>query len=109
MKSDHELAAHLCSFERSFLNSAVRRSRAVSDLLADDFVEFSSSGRTFDKTQTIILLEQSSPITITASDMRATRLADGVVLITYRARHDGQPSTHSLRSSIWQLRGGKWQ
>jgi|1186.fasta_scaffold1167026_2 hypothetical protein len=109
MEVDQELAAQLYSLEQSLLDPAVRQSSAVFDLLAEDFVEFGSSGRRLDRTQTIAALQQTSPGTITATDMRATHLANTVVLVTYRACRHGHPAVHSLRSSIWQLRGGKWQ
>jgi hypothetical protein len=68
MKSNQELAKHLYSLEQSLLDPAVRQSSAVYDFLADGFVEFASSEETFDETQVIVSLQQSSPMAITAID-----------------------------------------
>ena len=105
-----DLDAHICSLEMSLLDPAVRRSPVlVANLLADDFIEFGSSGRSFTKSQIIAALQEAPPVTITATGFRVTQLADTALLLTYRARRDGDPPGYSLRSSIWQLRGDKWR
>lgn len=109
MDSDEELARQLCELEMSLLTPAVRQSSAVSDLLADDFVEFGSSGNRWNKTEVVGLLRQAPAVRVTISEMRATRLDEAVFLITYRACRDGDPKVYSLRSSIWQFRSGRWQ
>jgi hypothetical protein len=109
MASDEDLTAHLCSLEESLLSPDVRRSSAVSDLLADDFVEFGSSGRTFGKTQIVDLLQQEPPTRATATDWTVRRLGKETALVTYRACQYSEPAAHSLRSSIWQFRRGRWQ
>ena len=54
MEADAALADLLRRLEVRLLQSDVRRSpTAVADLLADEFVEFGSSGRVFDKAQSI--------------------------------------------------------
>ena len=105
-----DLNAHICSLERSLLDPAVRRSPAlVAELLADDFIEFGSSGRRFTKVEIIAALQGAPPVTITATDFPVTQLADTALLLTYRASRDSDPPAYSLRSSIWQLRGHKWR
>ena len=55
MQVEHALA--LRELEERLLQPDVRRSpRAVADLLADEFVEFGSAGRIFDKPQIIAAL-----------------------------------------------------
>jgi hypothetical protein len=50
MKPEPNTADLLRSLEEQLLQSDIRRSAAkVGDLLADDFVEFGSSGRVFSK------------------------------------------------------------
>ncbi|MBT3362619.1 MAG: DUF4440 domain-containing protein [Chloroflexi bacterium] len=98
--------------EQRLLQPDVRRSaKDVSELLADDFIEYGSSGRVFDKKQVVEGLQGEDPAQLAMSDFEAKTLAPGVVLATYRAtRHnpDGQTS-QSLRSSIWKLIDGRWQ
>jgi hypothetical protein len=43
---------------------------------------------------------------IQASDFKAHEFAPGNVLISYRTIQD---DVHSLRTSLWQLRGDRWQ
>jgi hypothetical protein len=87
-------------------------------LLADEFIEFGSSGRIFDRRSVIDWLPQeqrhpeaqSTQWTIT--EFSARRLAPGVVLVTYRLairRDASAEETYSLRSSIWRSIGSKWQ
>jgi len=103
----------LRQLEQRLLEPEVRRSgEALGDLLADEFVEFGSSGRVYSKQSAIEGLAHARAIRITLSDFKATLLAPGVALATYRAiKHDeprGQMK-HSLRSSIWKLLDGRWQ
>jgi hypothetical protein len=111
MESEH--ADHLRTLEERLLQPDVRRSaQAVASLLADEFVEFGSSGRVFDKTQIIAALRDEPPIERVLSDFGSTVLAPGVVLVTYRiARRTAsdEPPQHLLRSSIWKLMDGRWQ
>lgn len=86
----------------------------LADLLADDFIEFGRSGHVYDKRQTIEALagEAGGPeaAALTAARFHVNELAEGVVLLTYRsARHEAGSATHSLRSSIWAWREGRWQ
>jgi hypothetical protein len=114
VQADNSQAQLLRRLEEHLLQADVRRSpAAVGDLLSDEFVEFGSSGRIFDKQQIITAL-RGEPTTSQRSvlDFRTTLLAPGVVLATYRlvrTDNDGEVWTHSLRSSIWKLVGERWQ
>ena len=103
----------LLELEQRLLEPQVRRNRSsVAALLADDFVEFGSSGRTFDKQQTLELLGSGAEVQLELIGFRARSLGSGVVLVTYRAmRREGPsgPGAESLRSSIWRLSEGRWQ
>ena|SRR5262249_42324488 len=98
--------------EERLLQPDVRRSaQAVAELLADEFIEFGSSGHVFTKQQIIASLQQESPTQLTLEEFRATALAQGVVLVTYRSvRHGAEGRrAYSLRSSIWRWNEGRWQ
>ena len=106
------LADVLRRLEERLLDPAVRGAAdAVADLLADDFVEFGSSGRVFDKRQVIASLQGEEPRQRSLSDFRAVLLAAGVALVTYRvhAIDASGTSTASLRSSIWRREGERWR
>lgn len=109
-----EIADHLRQLEERLLDPAVRKDPAVaSHLIADDFLEFGSSGRTFDKAAILETLSNEPPSPpILLTHFAARSLAADAVLITYRTtRHDPScnPTTSSNRSSIWVHRDNRWQ
>lgn len=113
MQVDPGLAQHLWNLETRLLQPSVRQSAdEVSTLLADEFIEFGSSGRIFTKQAIIDALHNESPTTRTVSDFKATGLSQDIILVTYRVTRketNGEPPTHSLRSSIWKLIDGGWR
>lgn len=78
---------------------------AVTALLHPDFEEYGASGRVWDRASIVAALSGDPGVSGTADDVRATRLADEVVLVTYRVA--GERTT--LRSSVWVLDGGEWR
>lgn len=113
MAAQGSLEEQLRLLEERLLQPEVRRSaEALGELLADEFVEFGSSGRVYSKRDAIEGLAHARTIRITLSDFKATLLAPGVALATYRAVKHDEPRAamkHSLRSSIWKLLDGRWQ
>jgi hypothetical protein len=91
--------------ERLLLPSVRASPDEVATLLADEFIEFGSSGRIYHKQQIILLLqqEQGGP-QCTLADFSARRLAADVVLVTYRV-----VESRTIRSSIWRSTNGRWQ
>jgi len=95
----------------------VRSSReAVSARLADDFLEFGSSGRVYDKHLTIDSLAKeglSDRVTLPeVRDFTARMIAIDAVLVLYRSVRQadgGVPERTTLRSSIWKLIDGRWR
>lgn len=103
------LKAHLYSLDVRLLHSDVRKSeKELNELLADDFMEFGSSGRVFDKKDILDRLPGEKDPEMTLTDFEARLLAENVVLTTYRVLNR-QNMKYSLRSSIWKLNEGKWQ
>jgi hypothetical protein len=102
----------LRSLEEQLLKPEVRGSPDEVDyLLADEFIEFGSSGRVYDKRQIIAALQQETPdptTRISLVDFVARRLAPEVILVTYRTIRPDRPESR-LRSSIWKLVEGRWQ
>lgn len=106
------LADDLRALEEQLLQTAFRRNRkAVSELLADDFREFGSSGRVWNKQQILDLLETEEGFTYSLNDFRAIELSRDTILVTYRltTHRRGGESRTTLRSSIWVMRDGSWQ
>jgi len=71
-------------------------------LLADDFVEFGSSGRIWTRYAILDLLERSPSALVPIDRFEIARLADDVTLVTYRA-------AGTNRASVWVRRDGRWQ
>ncbi|MEH2314342.1 MAG: DUF4440 domain-containing protein [Nostoc sp.] len=115
MKADYLEESLLCELEERLLQPDIRKSaKDIMDLLADEFIEFGSSGRVFDKQQIINSLQNEliKPLTQRAiTEFKTLVLATGVVLVTYRiVRHiSGEQPVHSLRSSIWKLNNDQWK
>jgi hypothetical protein len=107
------LEGRLSQLEEELLQPHVRATpETAAKLLADEFVEFGSSGRIYNKPQTLDTLRSETAAEFAMSDFRVLSLAPGAALTTYRvSRFDRQSnrSTLSLRSSIWKMKDGRWQ
>lgn len=110
---DELLLEQLFQLEQRLLQPEVRKSiDDLMSLLADDFLEFGSSGRIFNKQQVIEILSHAPRERMTLKDFQAKTLAPNVVLTTFRlVKHNesSEEMTNSLRSSIWKLIDGKWK
>lgn len=96
----------------SLLHDPSIRSNAsrLDDLLADEFREFGSSGRTYSKADILAELPAQSPMRISVSDFTVCGLGPDVCLATYRATIESEGSVRrSLRSSTWVYRSNRWQ
>jgi hypothetical protein len=107
---NHEtLSQQLRELEESLLVPHVRKSERLAELLADNFLEFGSSGRIYTKADLVATLQAELPVTQTTSEFRVAILAPHVALVTYRIHRHGAPPIYTLRSSIWQLKEAQWQ
>lgn len=113
MEAEESIEGVLRRLEESLLRADFRKSTEnVAALFAEDFIEFGSSGRVYNKAQIIEALENETPAQMTLTDFSAKRLSPDVFLVTYRATRHGSretPPAHSLRSSIWKREGGRWR
>jgi hypothetical protein len=100
------LSDDIHSLEGQLLDRGVRASTDDLDrLLADDFVEFGSSGRAYTKAEIIAALlagPSAGPGMPIMDEFRTLVLAPHVVLATYRFGH-------SLRSSLWRREVTGWR
>jgi hypothetical protein len=109
MTPEDALAAELQGLEEELLVPAVRKSTRLAELLADDFMEFGSSGRVYTKCDLVAVLQAESPVSQTTSDFKVTSLAPDVALLTYRIHRHSQPAVRTLRASVWRRAMGRWQ
>jgi len=101
--------------ETSLLKSEVRLSREkLNLLLADDFIEFGSSGLIYDKKEILDRLpknSQTSPVEFLVSDFAVKELSENLILATFKTDKILSDKSHliSLRSSIWRKTSDGWQ
>ena len=90
--------------ERSLQTPAIRSSaRALDALLHPDWSEIAPSGRSVDRQSTSMPLRPNS---VAVEDVQATRLADDVILLVWRAV---APECSTWHSSVWVRDDGRWR
>lgn len=109
-----EVTGHLRELEKSLLDPAVRRNRArLLGILAEDFLEFGSSGRVWTRKTIIDLLaKETAFVPPEIEDFHCAILAPELALVTYRTVRNDEKSgerLESLRSSIWTCATGEWK
>lgn len=97
--------ARVIELEQRLLEPDVRVNReTLMALLHEDFREFGTSGRAYDRDSIIQALLASGGSSANAFDFNATHLSPDVVLLTYRT------DSPSLRTSIWsRASDGAWR
>src|SRR5262245_21400147 len=84
--------------ERQLLDPALRADgEFVAGLLHPDYVEYGASGRVWDRDAVIAALQADPEVLAEAADFEPVRLAEDVVLLTFRLQGDRS----SLRCSVW--------
>jgi hypothetical protein len=86
MTPPDDLAAELKGLEEELLVPAVRKSTRLTELLADDFIEFGSSGRIYTKSNLVAVPLAEAPVARTTSNFKVTSLAPDFALLTYKIR-----------------------
>ena len=86
------------------------RKNDFEDLLAEDFCEFGSSGRIFDKEIELISVTEHGcdEIQFNIVDFEVIELTDCLVQARDTAEHK-QTGKKSLRSSLWRLENNQWR
>ncbi|MCA1029651.1 nuclear transport factor 2 family protein [Bacillus timonensis] len=104
-----EIEKNLYTLEQKLQLPNIRKNQAELDcLLADDFVEFGSSGRIWNKKEIIEGLLNETSYVITMEDFNVKWLGADVALVTYQVVGTSKVSA-SLRSSIWKKNENFWQ
>lgn len=93
--------------ELSLLTPTVRQSKnKLNYLLADNFLEFGSSGKIYNKEDQLNSLPFEEQKNFIVEDFNTVELAPKVILATYKVTINTQKS---LRSSLWKFDGKNWQ
>ncbi|MFD3445711.1 DUF4440 domain-containing protein [Microbacteriaceae bacterium 4G12] len=98
----------LYELEERLLKPEIRTSqKELKKILAEEFFEFGSSGKVLYKDEGV---DQNGigVVKMTLSDFEIHPLSEDVALTTYRIFNEIK-NQHSLRSSIWKFREGRWQ
>lgn len=106
--------SQLRKLEQSLLDLTVRRDGdRLRQLLAEDFLEFGSSGRVWTRKSIIDLLAaETNFLPPEIEEFQCSIIGEKVALVTYRTvRVDARTGERlaSLRSSIWVRRDGEWR
>ena len=108
-----DLTQHFYALETALLKPEVRSSREeLNRLLADDFMEFGSSGSVYHKPDTLQSLPISTDkVVFIVSDFTTKKLSEDFILTTFRTEKtiNDIDVIISLRSSIWRKTNGNWQ
>jgi len=109
----NEFTQKFYNLEALLLQPEVRSSREKLDtLLADDFMEFGSSGAIYKKSDTLQnLTTTTDKVVYEMSNFDAKELSDNFVLTTFRTKRtiNDFDVVNSLRSSLWKKTGDTWQ
>lgn len=112
-KTSEEICAQLRACEEALLDPAVRRDRArAAALLADDFIEFGSSGRIWTRDSILDLLATENYDPPAMEEFQCDLIGEDVALVTYKTvRADTASGLRAevLRSSIWIREAGDWR
>ena len=109
---DQAIFAELQRLELLLMDPAVRRDRdQVSSLLTDDFVEFGSSGRVWERDSILQLLATETYEAPAVEDFACRLLGEDIALTTYRSVRMKATAKRAvtLRSSIWKRKSGSWK
>lgn len=95
------------NLELLLLTPSVRQSTdQLRLLIADDFVEYGSSGRIYNKLDLLESLPEEKQECYAVEDFTSSELSKNVILATYKVTIG---TRQSLRSSIWRHNGSNWQ
>lgn len=108
----NELKDILYQLELSLVNQDNRYSiDKLNELLADDFIEYGSSGSIYNKEITISSLIGAPSPTYEIYDFEVISLSETFAQTRFKTNRTNLDGTKliSLRSSIWKKTDGKWQ
>lgn len=112
MKSIEKLILQL---ESDLLESETRKSpQKINEILADDFIEFTSSGSEYHYKSGDVFQEENdnNELFWEVVDFKIRQLSYDCILATYKViKHNesNENKKYSLRSSIWKYCDGKWK
>ncbi|MFZ0456502.1 MAG: DUF4440 domain-containing protein [Ignavibacteriaceae bacterium] len=103
MKNIKSIEKEIKNLEELLLKPDIRKSVSdLSKILAEDFIEFGSSGMIFTKKEIIKSLQEESNPQLSLTNFKLKDLGRDYFLATYKSlREEDGEKFYSLRSSIW--------
>lgn len=94
--------------EMELLDPEVRSDPSrIRELLHDDFLEFGSTGRVYNKRVVLDMLKGERRNDVIIRDFAVRQLAADTALVTYRTV--GESGQEARRSSVWLRTDGTWR
>jgi hypothetical protein len=111
MKNIKSIEKEIKNLEELLLNPHIRRSIPdLSKILAEDFIEFGSSGRVFTKKEIIKSLQAETNLKLSLTNFKLKELDGYYFLATYKSlREENGKKFYALRSSIWMKKNERYQ
>lgn len=112
---ENDLQKIIYDLETMLLKPEIRSSAKDLDLLlADDFMEFGSSGEIYDKKMILERLPKDteiSPVQFEVSNFQVKELGENVILATFKTDKTLSDKSHvvALRTSVWRKNNNSWQ
>ena len=109
------LEKHLFELEKELLKPEIRQSaEKISEILSDDFVEFTSSGSIYHYNKDDVFDNDSNSPEIEweIKEFTIRQLSNDCILATYKViKHSelNESKKYSLRSSLWKVFNGTWK
>lgn len=105
---EHPWFQTLKAKEMAALDPRVRTDRnQMSQLLHDDFIEFGSTGRVYNRKVLLDMLADEEPSPVVIRDFAVRQLSGDTALVTYRSV--GQGGQEARRSSVWVEDDDAWK
>lgn len=110
-----DLQKTIYDLETALLKPEIRSSAKDLDLLlADDFMEFGSSGEIYNKKMILERLPKDtkiSPVQFEVYDFQVKELSENVILATFKINKTPPDNSRvtALRASVWKKTNGNWQ
>lgn len=111
METKMSLIEQLKAYETILVKPEIRPSSFdLTELIDENFVEFTSTGKTLNKQQVVDFLLNEKTSNNSLSNFNLIQLSNDTVLLTYHyIKFVNDEKTQSLRSSIWKFSNDKWQ
>ena len=109
------LEKHIFELEQELFKHEIRQSaEKISEILSDDFIEFTSSGSMYNYNKGNVFNNDTdaSEIKWEIKEFAIKQLSTDCILATYKLiKHSelNESMKYSLRSSIWKLFNGTWK